>query len=160
MPMSLITTSSIQLTKTEYFKILTGNYFREKWWTLICVILVGSYAITRDNKESLDYFFIILSITFPFYIMLIHWRFANAKENRVALLGRSYRIEEDQIIEQLEDGTESQYKLKHVVKTYKTSDYIMLYLSKVTFLYLPKDAFKTEDDYGEAIYHIESKIEK
>lgn len=93
-------------------------------------------------------------------MMFFYWRFAYSKENKIALLSRSFKIEEDQIIGYTEDGTESQIKLKHVVKTYKTKDFVMFYLSQATFIYLPKYAFKTEGDYSEAIRHIESKIEK
>lgn len=158
--MNSITTSSIQLTKKEYFKILTVKYFKKKWWIFAFTLLLSFFALSKDQKEALDFFIIIMGFTFPFYMMFFFWRFAYSKENKIALLGRSFKIEEDQIIGYTEDGTVSQIKLKHVVKTYKTNDFAMLYLSQATFIYLPKYAFTTEIDYKEVIHHIESKIEK
>lgn len=127
----------------------------------LCILLLLSfYAVSKDYKESLDYVVIIMGFGFPFYIILFFGRFTYSNENRISLLERYYKIEEDQIVGYLEDGTESRIKLNHVVKIYKTKDFVLVYLSQVTFLYLPKDAFKSEGDYIEAIRHIESKIEK
>lgn len=156
--MEIIETKEIKLTPREYFKILSLKYFRQKWWLFVLITFVVVSNLVKAEKEPFEYFLIILSLSYPPYLLYYFWSFAYSKENKIIYLGRSYQFEENQLIINLEDGSQSEINLDYLVKIYKTKDYIMIYTSKITGYYLPKYSFENQDEFHRAVAFIEEKI--
>lgn len=153
-----IRTKEIKLTPNEYFKILTLKYFRQKWWLFVLIAFIVVSNLAKDNKQPLEYFLTFLALSYPLYLIYYFWSFAYSKENKIIYLGHSYQFEENQVVVNLEDGTQSEINLDYLVKSYKTKDYAMFYNTKVTCFYLPKNSFENPDDFQRVVISIEKKI--
>ena len=156
----MIKTNEIKLTKREYFKILARKYFKEKWWLVGAVLILAIIAVSKDYKDAFDYFIIVFGIGYPIYLLIFFRNFAYSKENKIVLLGRHYEFHDEQLIAQTEDGTRSEILYKNFTKILNMKEFAMLYLSKASFIYLPKNAFESEDDFNKVIKNIELSISK
>lgn len=153
-----IKTNEIKLTKQEYFKILTRKYFKEKWWLIGAGILLAIIAIAKDYKGAFDYFIIVFGFGYPIYLLIFFRNFAYSKENRIVLMSRHYEFHDEQLIAHTEDGTRSEILYKNFTKVINMKEFAMLYLSKASFVYLPKNAFEAEDDFKKVVKNIKQFI--
>lgn len=142
----MIKTKKIQLTTSTFFSTLLNVYLKKRWWLIIWILIIGILVSTGKRRESTEIFIMIFSFAYPFVIAFQYWRFANSKDNKVFLLEREYEISNDKIIGTLSDGTSSTILIEHFVKVLKLKTSFLLYISKTQFIYIPKDAFKTEAD--------------
>ncbi|GEC71762.1 hypothetical protein FFL01_13010 [Flavobacterium flevense] len=86
------------------------------------------------------------SFIYPLLIIFQYWRFANSGDNKIFLLERNYEIDDEKIIGNLSDGTSSTIMNNHLIKTIQLKNAYLLYISKLQFIYIPKDSFITEQD--------------
>lgn len=142
----MIKTNKIKLTTSSVFATLLKIYWRKRWWFIILMILMGMIVFTTGQRDPNSVFIISFTILYPLLIVFQYWRFANSKENKSFLLEREYEIFDDRIIANLSDGTTSTILTEHLVKYVKLKNDYLLYLSKIQFIYLPNEAFKTESD--------------
>ena len=153
-----IKTNEIKLTQSSYFNLITKKYFWQKRWVFALLAFTAFFAIVKDDKQTYDYFTMGLVFAYPVYMLFYFYRFCYSKENKAILLGRHYQFNNEDVETYVEDGSQSQIKLSHVTKIYRGKDYAMIYLSKITMLYLPKEAFDSEHTYHQLLAFIEAKI--
>jgi hypothetical protein len=134
----MITTEKIQLTSTEFFKILLYTSFKKRWWLFILIWLIGLYSLCKENRDSFDIFFIFFAIFYPIALVIQYWRFANSKDNKLFLLERYYNIFEDKIVGILSDGTESPIKLEHFIKVIQMKRFFCFTLLRINLFIYPK----------------------
>lgn len=156
----MIRTTEIKLTEKSYFKMLLVKHFEERWGWFAWLSALSVFQLYRGDLTTLSYFFIFSPLLLAIYVFFYFRHFAYAKDNRIYLLSRYYEIDSELMIGFLEDGTQSQIKLDHFIKIYKTKDFILLYLSQISMIYLPKYAFRSSDEYDEAVRVIEESIKK
>lgn len=154
----MIKTNEIKLSEKSYLKILLVKYFKQKWWLFAWMTALSFLILYMDKVDTFSYFIVFFPLIFTLYIFFYFRRFVYAKENRIFLIGRYYEIDNDLMVGFVEDGTQSQIKLEHFIKMYKAKNFILLYLSQISMIYLPKDAFASQDEYDEVIKIIEHKI--
>ncbi len=142
----MIKTQKIQLTANTLFSTLLNVYFKKRWWLIIWILIIGILVSTGKKRESTEIFIMIFSFAYPFVIAFQYWRFASSKDNKVFLIEREYEIFDNKIIGTLSDGTSSTILIEHFIKVIKLKTSFLLYISKTQFVYIPKDAFKTEAD--------------
>lgn len=142
----MIKTNKIKLTSNTVFMTLLKIYWRKRWWFIILMILIGMLVFTTGQGDANSVFIISFTIVYPLLIVFQYWRFANSKENKSYLLEREYEIFNDRIIAILSGGTSSTILTEHFVKYLKLKNDYLLYLSKIQFIYVPNEAFKTESD--------------
>ena len=99
-----------------------------------------------DTRDSLGNFLMILFTIYPFIVVFQYWRYANSKDNKIYLLERHYEIYEDKIIGVLSDGTDSTIMIDKFIKVIRLKNTYLLYMSKIQFIYIPKNCFKSEQD--------------
>ena len=155
-----IKTKEIKLTKSSYFNLLAKKYFRQKWWVFALLGLIALSTLINDDRQTSDYFTIGVAFAYPAYILIYFRRFCYSKENKVFLLSRHYQFNDEDVEGYFEDGTKSQIRLAHVTKIYRAKNYALIYLSKITMLYMPEEAFDSEHTYHQLLAYIESKISR
>ena len=159
--MEPITTSEIKLSEKDYFKLLTKKYFKKmKWWLLGPLIPLIIHLWAKGTLNLGDYLFCLVILLIPIYVIIYFYRFANSKENKSATLGHTYQFTEDEVYTFIEDGSRSVIKLSNFIKVYRTEQLALLYLNKVSFLYLPKSAFNDTKNFETVIKLIERRISK
>jgi hypothetical protein len=142
----MITTKKIQFTNKSYFKILLQINLKKYFWLFVLLWFFALINIFKSELNYFDIYIIIFSVAFPIYFFLWYWRFANTKENKIFFLERYYNIDNDKIIGFLNDGTENTIKKEHFIKFLELKESYLIYISKVQFLYFPKNAFQTVED--------------
>ena len=142
----MLRTEKFALTIQDYFKMLIVIYLKRRWWMISLTIFMGFLFLLKNEKESLDYFFIFFGFFYPIIILIQYWRFASSRENSLFLIERYYEISEDELIGKLSDGSESTIKKANFIKSIELKSYYLLYISKSQFVYIPKKAFINQDD--------------
>ena len=153
----MIKTKKIQLTPNTFFLILLNVYFKKKWWFIVLQLTIGLFFLVAERREPIEIFIIVLTLGYPPLIAVQYWRFANSKENKIFLLERDYEIFDDKVIGNLSDGTSSTILIEHFVKVIRLQTSFLHYISKNQFIYIPKNAFKTE---AEKIWFEQEIIDK
>lgn len=142
----MVVTNKFDLTKKEYFRVLLSMLIKRNWWKFLFLWLLALLISFKNDKDSLDLFFIIFLFSYPLLMIFEYWRFANSKDNRKIFGERYYEISTDEINAFLFDGSKSTIKFNHFVKTFELKDYFFIYISKSQSLYFPKRIFKSKDD--------------
>lgn len=155
---TMIQTKSIQLTKKQFFITLLSVYLKKRWWLVIWFLLLAILFYSTENRDSGKNFFTFFFFLYPILIVFRYWQFANSKDNKVFLLERNFEITENKIIGNLSDGTVSEILVEHFVKTIEFKKSYLLYLSKIQFIYIPKDSFKNANEENWFKQNIISKI--
>ena len=155
----MIRTKDIKLTKRELFNVYARRYLRNFGWYWLALLTIGSsFAISKPDVENLG---VLALLVFLIVLQLFYyWRFAYSKQNKIFLLKRYYEFDDEKLVAFMEDGSDSIIKLNHFVKVYKNEKYILLFLSKTSFIYLPKIGFERESDYYEILGMVENGIKR
>ncbi len=154
----MIRTNAIQLSERTYFEMLFVKYLRQRVWWLVLMIALAVVRLYSHHWDAFSYVVVALPVIFVTYAFLYFRNFAYSRENKVITLSRYYEIDDDLLVGFMEDGTQSQIKLQHFVKTYQTKEYALAYLSRMSFVYLPKDAFQSPTEFDQAMSWIERKM--
>ncbi|WP_207535708.1 YcxB family protein [Desertivirga arenae] len=159
--MQIIQTSEISLSQKEYFQLLLKKYFtsRSNLYLLIAPALLLLQYTSKGFLDNVDRFVLFLVISYPVYLVIYFYRFSHSKENRAVLTRRTFSITSEELSAAMEDGGSSIIKMNNFVKIYKTKEYALLYLLKNSFIYLPKSAFGSEEEYKTVLSWVKAKIE-
>jgi hypothetical protein len=148
-------TRLIAPTEKELFNIILLKHIKSKWWSYAVIwVLTVILKILQGPNDDFPNFLIIFSIIYPFFITWYFWRYTHSTSNKVFFIPRYYEISDDALISRMTDGSNSEVKLINFVKVYSTKYYSLLFLSKVGFIYLPKDGFDYEADYMDFINNL------
>jgi hypothetical protein len=142
----MVRTKKIQLTNKTFFKTLLSVYLKKRWWLILFILIIAILSLFNRNEDTSNDFLIYFGFIYPPIILLQFWRFANSKDNKIFLLERDYEIDNEKIIGNLSDGTSSTIMNNLFIKTIQLKKTYLLYISKTQFIYIPKDAFLTEQD--------------
>ena len=142
----MINTKNIKLTNKTLFTTLLTVYLKKRWWLITLILIISLLISLKENKDNNDYFIMFFSFIYPLLITLQYWRFANSGDNKIFLLERNYEIDDEKIIGNLNDGTSSTIMNNHLIKTIQLKNAYLLYISKLQFIYIPKNGFQTEQD--------------
>lgn len=156
----MIKTKKIKISSKELFNILIKRFVKKRWWLLVWIFLLEIFFIMKDQKTTADIFFIIFFLAYPLFIVIMFWRHAHQKENKLFLAERYYEISEDKMKGILDEDTFSTIKYDHFIMYDIVNNIYLLYLSKNQFIYIPSDSFKSKDDLEWFEKEVLSKIKK
>lgn len=140
----MITTQPYRLKKNDYFKILITLYLRKKWWLLIWIWALMIYDFCRETESFL--FFRIFGIIYPVLVVFQLWRYADSEENRNFYLNKQLQISEDGIANVHPGAPVEMIPFGNFVKAKELKSAYLLYLSKNSFLVMPKYVFLSRED--------------
>jgi hypothetical protein len=151
-------TKLIEPDAKTYFKIFLHRQIRLSWWKYVFLWLVTTLIVLQNFDLAFTKFLVIFSILFPLFIVWHLWRYTHSKENKVFYIPRYFEITDDMMIAHLADNTISEIKLQHFIKRYSTKEYSLFFLSKSSFIYIPKNAFDNEISYNDIINKVDGII--
>ena len=140
-----IKTKEFQLTKGEYFNIITLKYFKRKWWLFILLFLIAG-LLWLLGRFYIALFINVFTIIYPIFLIVFFWIYSNSKKNKIFYTKRFYEVDNEFLSAYLEDGSLQKIKLDNIIKVVKTSKYYLLYISITQFFYIPFNAFNNEEE--------------
>ncbi|WP_299678660.1 YcxB family protein [uncultured Dokdonia sp.] len=144
--MQQITTHPYRLEKKRYFQLLVKLFFRRKWYLIVLIAAIIIFNISSVNENSFARFFVIFGVVYiPINIYRIYrWVYAKGNDN--------YFVESvltvDGAVLYFKDiaDNETKVNITTFIKMSQTAQEYLLYLSQNNFSYIPKSAFKTDED--------------
>ncbi|MEO8516776.1 MAG: YcxB family protein [Flavobacterium sp.] len=154
----MITTKKFQLTKKSFFQTLVMAHLKRRWWFFILIWALAFLFSLNGRNDPFEQFYVFFAAFYPIYFLYRYWNFARSKDSAVFLLERYFDIYEDRFVGVLSDETESTIKFEHFIKQVELKNIYLLYISRNQFVFIPKDAFKSEHDKNWFEQNIISKI--
>jgi hypothetical protein len=144
----MIKINNFQLTPSTYYKIVVRLHLQKTWWLYaLCFLFSIKYLLTGD-RSSFAIFVIIFGMVYLPAVLTYYYFWATSVKNKILFLDRQVTIENDKMII-TSDGIFNELPFKHIQKTIETKDYLLLYIAKTQFIYLPKFAFDKSTDIEE-----------
>ncbi|TES90770.1 MAG: hypothetical protein E3J87_09290 [Candidatus Cloacimonadota bacterium] len=140
-----IKTKEFQLTKGEYFNIITLKYFKRKWWLFILLFLIAG-LLWLLGRFYIALFIFVFTVIYPIFLIVFFWIYSNSKKNKIFYTKRFYEVDNEFLSAYLEDGSLQKTKLDNIIKVVKTSKYYLLYISITQFFYIPFSAFNNAEE--------------
>jgi hypothetical protein len=144
--MASIETNEFELTKSEYFKIVSLNRLRRYWWLYLTCFIFAFFHVPDFGRTEFSSFIVIFGFFYPMFLFVYLYFWTTSKKNRVVFLKRSYMIDDKKFTAKMEDGSTSEIPWNYVLHATERNNYWLFYIAKEQFLYFPKYAFKTKDD--------------
>jgi hypothetical protein len=141
-----IYTKTYSITPIEYFIIVSTNRLRRFWWLYLLCIVSAVYAISHVDQNPLSILLVIFGLAYPpaLFIYLYFW--TTSKKNKAIFLDRKLIISDEKITALVEDNSKSEIQWKYIFRFVERRKYWLLYIAKGQFVYIPKEAFQTNDD--------------
>lgn len=147
----MIQTKAFGISKNEYFGIDLQLNIRSTWWLFLLIVLVTAYAFFdfKDPVSKFMFFFGILY--FPIYLLSIY-RTSHSNANKLILSQRVLTITPIKITAQfggtsvLDTPTISEVPTDCITKTVVLEKHWILYISKASFIVIPKSVFYSAED--------------
>ncbi|MEW5820860.1 MAG: YcxB family protein [Cyanobacteriota bacterium] len=140
-----ITTKKFFFNKDLYIKVHLSQLFITvifEFIILSIIVVIGAIL----GSCFFAFFCIVI------YILIFVFKFINlyidsrSKDNQSLYMRKYHEIDENFISTSYEDGTGGKLNLSCVINIKKTKEYYLLYMSPTQFIYIPFDAFKSEED--------------
>ncbi len=139
----MIVTEKITLTRKELFKILITSYLKKRWWLVAWIWIMVVLLLLLKQGDSFAYFIIAALILFQGVMVYQFWTFAN---NELFLQDRHYKIDSDKVDVIIVNDTSTSIETRLFRSVERNRKYYLLYTSKIDFIYLPVNSFKSIGD--------------
>jgi len=146
--------SPFGLSPNEYFRVLLRNYISRRWWLLLLdIVVLALFALAAvyvpEQLQLIHYVGVAILIVFPaVYIFRFH-RLAFGGGNEAAFQQRRTTLDNEGLTFVFDDGEQTRIPWDRVLHVLNTKDFLLIYITKRQFVYLPKQAFATNQDLGE-----------
>lgn len=147
-----IKTKEFEMTKWEYYKVLMIETLKRIWWLIVFIAIM-----TILNRDS---FAIVFTFVFVVFLMLYNYYFVNSRANKSFFSKRYFEVNDEFLSGYVKDGSEGKINLNNVVKVVKNKSYFLIYISKVTFYYIPLNAFYSSEDIDSLYALLRTKTKK
>ena len=137
------------MDKQRYFELITRRTLIRRLPILPIVIVGGILSFFLLDLEDW-YIAISVAIAFcifiPLFTVLFMWNHANSKENHISNIPQRYKFDDSFLYSFDPDGSRGKMNLNTVKKMVEYDDCFLLYVSKYLWTFIPKKAFRTEED--------------
>ena len=154
-----IRTKTYSLPKGIFKKECYKNIFKSQWWVNILLFSGLGYGIFINSKsiwitslvfEILYILFWILQVTGVQYM-----------PQNALLFGKiSYIFSPENIIISIDSNRGSQIEWNQIIKVKYRKDYVVLFVSKLQFLYIPFSAFRSNIEKTMFLNLLKTKLQK
>ena len=144
--MQKISTHSFRLQKKRYFSLLLQLYAKRKWYLILLIIVLLVFYIPKFSDDNFARFFVIFGILYYPLIIFRFYRWVYSKSNANYFIKSQLTIEDSFLHFKDVDGNESKINIDSFVKVSQTEKEYLLYVTQNNFSYIPKSAFKTDED--------------
>lgn len=144
--MQQITTHPYSLDKKRYFNLLVKLFLKRKWYLIALITGIVIYSISTITENTFARFFVIFGIVYiPLHIYRIY-RWVYAKNNANYFIESTLTVDNSFLYFKDIADNETKVSVATFVKMTQTEHEYLLYLSQNNFSYIPKSAFKTDED--------------
>ncbi len=154
--MQKITTHPFRLEKKRYLSLLLQLYTKRKWYLLLLIIGLLAFYIPRFSNDNFSRFFVLFGLLYIPVTIFKFYRWVYSKANANYFIESQLTIEDSFLYFKDIAGNESKINISSFVKVSQTENEYLLYITQNNFSYIPKSAFKTDEDrnYFEEILNI------
>lgn len=139
-----IVTKKFSLTPASYFQLLLLRFFNKRWWLLVIILAFTIIDISANHVPGFPTFFAVI---YPLLVLFRFYRHAYSDLNRNLYLTRELTITDEGITIRSDEEGNGYIKRQLIIRIEEVGNYLMVYLTKTSFLGIPKSAFENEEDY-------------
>lgn len=147
--MEKITTKNFQLSKNQYFLILLFKYFKRRIWFYI-FLWVATFFISFAGINIVTLILILYAVLYPLFISLFIYRKA-LKAKEIIFSERNIELSNKILKVNIINHSTSEFNISEFSEIRIYKKYIMAYLSKNQYIYIPKLAFENENKFQKFI---------
>jgi hypothetical protein len=136
----MIKINSYNLTPKTYFGIIIRRHLQKYWWLYLILFISSLYSLFSTDRSAFAVFIIIYGIIILPCVSAYYYFWATSSKNNSLFQHRQLTFENEKL-SMTADGIYSELSYKHIQKIVETKDYLLLYISKAQFIYVPKTAF-------------------
>ncbi|MGZ5244879.1 MAG: YcxB family protein [Bacteroidia bacterium] len=157
-----IKTKPFKMTKQAFFRLLFTDFLSKAILTYIVIIILILFFIVYPKEFIAYYLFIPLIMAFllPLFAAARYWLFVNSSSNKSLYITKQITVNNEKLISESESGNKSIIQLSNITKIKKHKHYTLLYLDASNFIYLPVNAFQSNDEYEFSLSHISKNLIK
>lgn len=143
--MEKIITNQFKLSKSQYFLILLAKYFKRRIWFYLFLWVV-TFFITLININIVTLILIAYAVLYPLFIcFFILWK-AN-KANEVIFRERTIELSNKTLKVIIPNTNISEFKIDEFEEIRVYKKFIIAYLSKNQYIYIPISAFSNKNQF-------------
>lgn len=142
----MIKTKEIILTANEFFFLLLSIYIKKRWWVLVWIWGMILILLFGSQMSYVEYVVSVFLILLQIIQVLQYWLYAHARDNRIYLQPRHFEINDEQITEYMNDGTSSVIKIERIIRVMQVRKSYLLFVARNEYIYLPFEAFESQED--------------
>jgi hypothetical protein len=139
------------LDRKLYFRILVRSYLSRRWWTLLLgfLILLFFVFVLINAPQALSlvhYVAVAILVAFPVLYVVRFYRFAFNGDNEPFFEERGATLDNEKLSVHFDDGTTDTVPWDGVDRIREADEYLLVYVSRRQFVFIPKSAFASEED--------------
>lgn len=144
--MQQITTHPYCLEQKRYFHLLVTLFFKTKWYIVALMASLLIFYIPKFSEDIFARFVVIFGFLYiPLSIFRIY-RWVYAKNNARYFIESVLTVDTSFLYFKDIADNETKISVASFVKMSQTTHEYLLYISQNNFSYIPKSAFKTDED--------------
>ncbi|MFC4632390.1 YcxB family protein [Dokdonia ponticola] len=144
--MQQITTHPYRLEQKRYFNLLVTLFFKTKWYMVVLMASLLIFYIPKFSENAFASFAVIFGLLYiPLSIFRIY-RWVYAKNNASYFIESVLTVDTSFLYFKDIADNETKISVASFVKMSQTEHEYLLYVSQNNFSYIPKSAFKTDED--------------
>lgn len=144
--MQQITTHPYRLEQKRYFNLLVTLFFKTKWYMVVLMVSLLIFYIPKFSEDIFARFVVTLGLLYiPLSIFRIY-RWVYAKNNVNYFIESVLTVDASFLYFRDIADNETKIPVASFVKMTQTEHEYLLYVSQNNFSYIPKSAFKTDED--------------
>ncbi|NBC30611.1 MAG: hypothetical protein GVY29_11565 [Spirochaetes bacterium] len=139
------------LDRNLYFRILLRSYVSRRWWTLLLgfvLLLFFVFVLIRAPQALtlIHYVAVAILVGLPGLYVLRFYRFAFKGDNEPFFEERGATLDDEGLSIHFDDGTTDTVPWDQVLRVRNTAEYLLVYVTRRQFVFIPKAAFPSVDD--------------
>ena len=143
---SPITTNEFSLTPKTYLRIIFRRWIWGLWSVFLWFGFVTFYLIAYDDWGG-AVFYLILAVSLAVFLYCYGRYLTHHKSNKVIMKNRFATFEKNKIrIVETDSESVGVFKNEEIYRVETLKDCYLLYVTWIQFFYLPKSAFRDEND--------------
>lgn len=144
--MQQITTHPYRLEQKRYFNLLVTSFFKTKWYIVVLMASLLIFYIPKFSEDIFARFAVTLGLLYiPLSIFRIY-RWVYSKNNAPYFIESVLTVDTSFLYFKDIADNETKVSVATFVKMSQTEHEYLLHVSQNNFSYIPKAAFKTDED--------------
>ncbi|HEX2606545.1 MAG TPA: YcxB family protein [Flavisolibacter sp.] len=146
----MVTTRSFELSRKQFFFVILEMTLKTRWWSFLLPIAISVYATFTLGPDTL--FFRLFPLVYVFTTCLRVYLYAYSRQNANMISERKLVIYPDKIASQaggsnvFDTPVTNEVAIDSIWKKVTLNHYWLLYVNRVNYFIVPKDAFTSDAD--------------